>query len=509
MALMAEAVMNAERPAPSTGITAEATARRIWLAVAGLTAAALVFRVIGIGGELWLDEMYASILSFRRSFAGLLTIYEGDNQHPLYSLLAHLGIALFGESPASIRLPALLFGVAAVPMLYVLGSRVASRREGLLAAALLTVSYHHVWFSQNARGYTMLAFWTILSGYLLFRAIRERSPRKFLWYGVVVGLGIYTHLTMIFMVSAHVLICAWMIMPWAKPRLAWQLPAAGFACGAAVTLVLYAPLISDVLNFFTNRPSRLLGVSTPGWALEEGLRILRVGMGGGWPVAIGGMVFMVGLLSYLRRSPLVFFLFVLPGVMTVIGALMGRGTMYPRFFFFLVGFALLIVVRGAHVIAFVATRQPRRAHILATSFCLLVVAASASSLRYNYANPKQAFQPAAAFVEANRQPNEEVGVLNATWYAYIEYYKKPWRRLTFRDDPADDPAANLAALREGRRLWLVYTFPRYITHEAAEIMKTITDECAQATKFNSSVGDGDVYVCVLPPLPVRHRNADS
>ena len=85
---------------------------RIWLLVGGLTLVALVLRFIGANGELWLDEMYASILSFRRSFAGLLTVYEGDNQHPLYSLLAHLGIVLFGESPLAIRLPALLFGAA-------------------------------------------------------------------------------------------------------------------------------------------------------------------------------------------------------------------------------------------------------------------------------------------------------------------------------------------------------------------------------------------------------------
>ena len=491
-----------------TGSTFDGAARA-WLAVAALTLVALVIRSIGIGGELWLDEMYASILSFRRDFFGLLTVYEGDNQHPLYSLLAHLGIVLFGESPAAIRLPALLFGVASIPLVYALGARVASRREGVMAAAILAVSYHHVWFSQNARGYTMLAFWTLLSGYLLYRAITERSTRLFVWYGVVVALGIYTHLTMVFMVAAHVLICAWLIMPWVRTRIDWRLPLSGFACGALVTLALYAPLISEVLNFFLNRPSRLLGVSTPGWALEEGLRILRVGMGGGWPVAAGGIVFALGLLSYLRRSPLVFFLFVLPGVMTVIGALMGRGTMYPRFFFFLIGFALLIVVRGAVVIAQSIARQPRYANLLASALVLVIVAASMSSLRYNYENPKQAFQPAAAYVEQQMQPGDGVGVLNASWYAYIEYYRKPWTRLTFRDNPADNPAANLARLRAGRRVFLVYTFPRYLAHEAPAIMQTITNECGQAVKFDSSVGDGDVFVCELPPLPVETADVSS
>jgi mannosyltransferase len=482
---------------------------RIWRMVGALTVVALVLRCIGVNGELWLDEMYASILSFRRSFVGLLTVYEGDNQHPLYSLLAHLGIVLFGESPMAIRLPALLFGAASVPMLYVLGSRVSSRREALLAAALLTVSYHHVWFSQNARGYTMLAFWTLAATYFLYRAIRESSARYFAWYGVIVAFGIYTHLTMVFMVSAHVLICAWLIMPWSKPRLPWLLPVIGFGLGALATLTLYAPLIGEVLNFFLNRPSRLLGVSTPAWALEEGLRVLRVGLGGGWPLLAGGLVFLIGLLSYLRRSPLVCFLFVMPGVMTVIGALVGRGTMYPRFFFFLIGFALLIVVRGAFAIAHMLLKHEQHANALATALVVVMIAASARSLVYNYENPKQAFRPAAAHVERQLGPGDAVGVLNASWYAYMEYYRKPWTRLTFRDDPVDDPAANLAGLRAGRRVWLVYTFPRYLAHEAPAIKQTIDRECADALKFDSSVGDGDVFVCELPPLPREAHDANS
>src|SRR5690606_29426767 len=115
----------------------------------------------------------------------------------------------------SIRLPALVFGVASVPMLYVLGREVASRREALLAAALLTVSYHHIWFSQNARGYTMLAFFAMLATYLLLRGVRTRSRRTFVAYGVVLALSTFTHLTTVFLIGAHVLICAWLV--WFAP----------------------------------------------------------------------------------------------------------------------------------------------------------------------------------------------------------------------------------------------------------------------------------------------------
>src|SRR5690606_10868689 len=114
--------------------------------------------------------------------------------------------------------------------------------------------------------------------------------------------------------------------------------------------------------------------------------------------------------------------------------------------------------------------------------------------------PKQAFEEAAAYVEASADAADPVAVLNATWYAYIEYLGKPWVRLHDRDDVSDDPSANLARLRTtGRTVWLVYTFPRYLEHEAPGIMRTIRAECGDAVKFDSTVGDGDVFACALPP----------
>jgi hypothetical protein len=181
--------------------------------------------------------------------------------------------------------------------------------------------------------------------------------------------------------------------------------------------------------------------------------------------------------------------------------------MYPRFFFFLIGFALLIVVRGAFVLGGAAAgalvkgpARERTAAALGGALTAAMIVASLLSLRYNYAYPKQAFEEAAVYVEATADAGDPVAVLNATWYAYIEFYGKPWTRLHDRDDPSDDAAANLARLRaSGRTVWLVYTFPRYLEHEAPAIMQTIRAECGGAAKFDSTVGDGDVFACALPP----------
>ena len=175
------------------------------VALIAVVLVAAVARGIGLNSGLWIDEIYSLVRSFRAPLSGILTEFWGDNHHPFYAVLAHLSRAVFGESAWSVRLPAMLFGVAAVPMLYALGALVVSRREALLASLLLAVSYHHVWFSQNARGYSAIAFFAIVAMWALVRGATTGRTKYFVVYGVAAGLGAYTHLTMIFVVVGHAL----------------------------------------------------------------------------------------------------------------------------------------------------------------------------------------------------------------------------------------------------------------------------------------------------------------
>ena len=173
--------------------------------VFALVAVALVSRVVGLNSGLWVDEVYSLVRSVRLPVGTILTEYWGDNHQPLYALLAHASRSIFGEAPWSIRLPAVLFGVASVPLLFALGQRVAPRRQALLAAWLLTVSYHHVWFSQNARGYSALAFFSLATLWALLRGVESGRLVFFVVYGLLAGLGAYTHLSMIFVVVEEVI----------------------------------------------------------------------------------------------------------------------------------------------------------------------------------------------------------------------------------------------------------------------------------------------------------------
>src|SRR3974390_3378756 len=60
-----------------------------WGCVAGLMAVAIVLRVVALTQQLWFDEIVALLDSARDPISRTMTHYAGQNQHMLYSLLAH------------------------------------------------------------------------------------------------------------------------------------------------------------------------------------------------------------------------------------------------------------------------------------------------------------------------------------------------------------------------------------------------------------------------------------
>jgi mannosyltransferase len=114
-----------------------------------IAAVAAVLRAISLNDGLWFDEILTLVLFARPPLERIVTEYPNSNNHPLYSILAHVSMAGFGEHAWSLRLPAMIFGVAAVPAVYAVARLVSDRRESLLAAALMAVSYHAVWFRRT------------------------------------------------------------------------------------------------------------------------------------------------------------------------------------------------------------------------------------------------------------------------------------------------------------------------------------------------------------------------
>ena len=164
----------------------EPVSRNEWLALVAILLLALVLRVIGLNAQLWYDEILTLTDFVRKPYGELVGDFSSLNNHMFYSLQARASILAFGESAWALRLPALLYGMASLVVLWLIGREAAGRRAALLAVLLLAISYHHVWFTQNARGYTALLFWTSLATLLLARfasstrALPPSGPSAFL-----------------------------------------------------------------------------------------------------------------------------------------------------------------------------------------------------------------------------------------------------------------------------------------------------------------------------------------
>jgi len=463
-----------------------------------LTAVGLGLRVIGLNSQLWYDEIFSLVVSGRLSMWEILTTYTGDITHPLYSVLLHASIATLGESAWTVRLPAIAFGIASIPLLFALGRAIATTSEALLAAALLVVSYHHIWFSQNARGYTALLFWALLCTLLFYRGLKDGRWPAFAGYTAAAALGVYTHMTFVFVVVGHAAFVALFVaVSWrrAEERRRLALAALAIFLSGVLTLLFYAPILGQVIGYFRHTSGKMKAVSTPGWALVETVRGLQLGFGSVLVVAMGVLLVACGLRGYWKENRTAFWLLVFPSAATCFGVLGAGGSIYPRYLFLLAGFAILIVVRGAmvvgdHVERLVRMRGnavPRR--MIGIAGMLLLIAASALSLGRVYRLPKQDIFGALAFVESQRQEGEPVMTAGAAAWPIHHYYNRDWPQL--KDIGALDTIGG-----HGRRVWLVYTFPRYIDDETPGLVAVIRRRFREVRVFPGTLNDGEVFVCV-------------
>ncbi len=466
------------------------TARRAATIVAALTVVGALVRVPGLDTGLWHDEIVTLVLSVRPPLHEIIRSFGDLNNHPFHSLLAHLSVRAAGEHIWTLRLPTFLFGVAGIPLLYALGATLATRAEGVMAATLLTVSYHDVWFSQNARGYTMLLFFTMLVTLLAVRLMERPQAGGAVVYGLTVAFGLYTHLTMGFVVVAHVAVWAWRLLRVPEVDRARLIRVAGTALAVAgvAAALLYGPMVSAVFAILSKpQPAASVTVATPAWAVLETLRGLRVGFGTVGVLAVFALAGLGGL-DYLRRQRDIALLLFLPAIVAVPVMLAAGVAMRPRFFFSFLGFALLMLVRGAMETGRAVQRrirfQERRPWMVGVALVVLTAAISAESMRDNYKYPKQDFDAALRFVERSRLPGEPVATGGLARLVYDWYYEKPWTQIATADDLED-----LCASAE--RVWIVYSFEDYMDRR---LVNRIREGCQRRQVFPGTLSGGEVIV---------------
>jgi predicted membrane-bound mannosyltransferase len=204
-------------------------------AVAALTAfgAALRFATLDVQ-SLSGDEGVTSALLRMPIGEMLSTLPDTESTPPLYYSLAWLWTQVFGHGEVGMRSLSALAGTAAIPAVFAAGRALASARVGVVAAGLAAVSPLLVWYSQEARAYSLLVLLAALSLWLLARSLEEPRARRLAEWAAVCGLALATHYYAGFLVLGE---AAWLVSR-VRPRLPALLACAGIAAVALALLPL-------------------------------------------------------------------------------------------------------------------------------------------------------------------------------------------------------------------------------------------------------------------------------
>jgi mannosyltransferase len=227
-------------PAAARPPTISAAGEPRWPVLA-LVALGFGLRVFRLGTQsLWGDEAF----SVFRAKESLVAITEAVPREgtlpPLYYYLLHFWQPLAGTSETSVRFLSVLFGVLALPLLYLLVRRGLGWPTALVATAVATVSPFWIYYSQETRTYAQVTALLILALYLLLRAgqdpARPGSVGAWAAYALAAAAAMASYYFAGFALAVAVL---WLLADRrAWPGLAWRCLLA-----QAATLALLLPLL--------------------------------------------------------------------------------------------------------------------------------------------------------------------------------------------------------------------------------------------------------------------------
>jgi len=184
------------RSAPSVQVSTNASVSTLeGCSLAVVFVLAVILRLHLMTRGLRVDEL-TTVMQFV-DVHSLWTTLSTDNafsNHLANSLLAYLSQRLLGRSEWVLRLPALLCGLASLYVLWAFTRRLAGSVLAVLATAGLAFSPAHIFWSAQARGYTGMLLFTLVSTWLYWQILHDPSWRKGLLFIVSNVLAMFFHL---------------------------------------------------------------------------------------------------------------------------------------------------------------------------------------------------------------------------------------------------------------------------------------------------------------------------
>jgi hypothetical protein len=290
--------------------------RRPEIVAAGtLTLLALVPRLV-IDRGLWLDEA-TGVAQAQLPFGDMLhQMRQTDINPPLQQVLLWLTVRVAGNGELAVRLPSLVAGTLLVPLLYFAGRELYGHRAGWFAGLVGAISPLAVWYSQEARTYSVTMLFALLAVWMQVRVLRHGRPLDWVLYTLATVALLWTQYFSLLQVLAQQLVFVAVFARRLRSGEATGRLAAGWAVSTLVVAVLCLPLIglaSSQLEAFLNRgdatPSSVGAAVAPSleqltiyagiangiwlvWGYHSDATMLL--LGALWPLAMLGTLFVLG-----------------------------------------------------------------------------------------------------------------------------------------------------------------------------------------------------------------------
>ena len=442
------------------------------LPLAGLVILGASLRLIALGQKsFWLDEI-ASVAISRRPWPVLWHfLWHDEGNMALYYVLLKPWLQL-GYSEITVRLFSVLAGIASIALIYILAAHLFGRSTGLLSAALLAISACAIAVSQEARAYSWLVLFVLLSTYLFVHLLETPNRSRALAYAVVAGISCYFHYFGVLVPAAHAVSIAALPSsrrPYRLLVLAW-----------AIIAVIAAPIL---WLMHAQDAGHLTWVQSPSWLELYHLGVFLAADGG---KAVGAVLLALQLIlagffvkeardlwrrpqdDLLRwRYALILSLLVTPIVITLLVSII-RPAFYHRF---------LIIVLPAWLImiAISLLRIPARAWRIAATAVICGLSLVTTVLLYR--RPSEDWRGAVTYLAANSRPDDRVLYYQSVGEFAGESYRDGLQPNGPRPQAIGINAANpdwQSSLDRAARVWLVLYRAKPDEPESLAIQRTLS-----------------------------------
>jgi mannosyltransferase len=382
------------------------------LVLALITLAGAWLRLSHLGTKsLWLDEG-ATVALARASWQqfGFVWWHGEANLQTIYFLLMRGWIHL-GSSEAWVRSLSAIFGIAAIPLMYAVARKFMGVTWSLGAAGLLASNPTHVYYSQEARSYSLAIFLVLLSTYFFVQAVEDGRPRDWALWTVFSAAAFYSH-----DFAALVLVAQAASLFFKAPPVPWRRT---ILCGS----IIFLAAIPALTYLFRASPENLHFVWMPRPSLKEIWHLTMFFGSGGVKVALSLMLWGAGFAVVVRarqdgsvesawRGTLLLLWVALPIVILALVSL--RQPMFlQRYVIFSLPATVLIAALGASILS-----KWRIGLLLVIVLCV----ANAPSIVKKYNKPREDWRGATATVLSSAAPGDAVVFFPFYTRIMMDYY---------------------------------------------------------------------------------------